>query len=102
MKKGVIVSLAIIVLVLAGNFGIRAYQMHVVNKAVEDVTESLGTTAKRNSQRIEAQRLAKKAIEDEANTMCALNNDTNTCICRDMRTGRQIDLTFEECAKRTK
>lgn len=101
MKKGVFGTLTIIVLVLAAHFGIRAYQLHIVNKAVEDVSQSMGATLERGQQRIEAQRQEKKKLDDEANTMCALNNDTGTCICRDMRTGRQIDFSIQECVKRT-
>lgn len=102
MTRGIWITLGAIALVLAANFGLRAYQLHVVNKTVEDVTESLSVSAERSRQRIEAQRQEKNRLEDEANTMCALNNDTNTCVCRDLRSGRQIDLSFEECAKRTK
>lgn len=102
MNKGITTTLAAIVLVAAGYVGIRWWQLHVINSAVDEVTTTLTATAERNRQQIQAQRDERKALEDEANTVCAINNDANTCICRDLRTGRQIPHSFEECQARTK
>ena len=102
MNKGFSATLATILFVVAGYVGVRWWQMHVINSAVDEVTTTLGATAERNRQQVEAQRQERKSLEDEANTVCAINNDANTCICRDLRTGRQVPHSFEECQARTK
>lgn len=101
MNKAVLyLTLGIIALVLAADLAWRGYLAYAANRAMSDFAHEIKELGENERSRQQAARTAKQRAEAEANTLCALNNDTQKCVCRDKRMGQALSVSHDQCVAR--
>lgn len=114
LKQVLLWTLAIIAVAVVVELAFWAFTVYQANKAVEDIvgnmqrgTEASQARAKAYQQQrqveLEQKReLAERQRQEAFNldTYCAVNTDTNKCVCIHRKTGQRIPVQHDECMLR--
>lgn len=85
--------------------GVLAYDSfmgYLIQRTLQQALEQQQVSAQEARQKRLAYQESKRKAELYRNTACAINNDTNHCVCLHERTGARLALPQEECKKRAK
>ena len=102
MLKNLTLLIIIIIGVFTGNYLFDAYKTHEIEKWLQaQFVQDKDLSDIRRQQQVEIRNIKRKE-ELYRNTSCALNEETNSCICIHEETGRPIALPHSECIKKAK
>ena len=98
--KSVLWIIGIAIGVFLGMLAYEQYTAYRVEQQIAQMLEGQAAAQKATNARrvVELERQRKSRLE--ANTLCAMNNDTQKCVCIHEETGIKISKTHDECVAR--
>jgi len=88
--------------VFLGAFAYEKFTEYRLQRELQEMIEIQEQQTAIARQKRMADQERKRKAELYRNTACAINNDTNKCVCLHEKTGARITLSQGECEKRAK
>lgn len=107
LKKTIIWFGGIIAVALALELAVWAFAAYQANRAIDDLVGNMTKVSESSRVRVQAYQQQRKAEQQrqqqkklDQNTLCAMNTDTNKCVCIHRQTGQKISIPHNECVSR--
>ena len=84
--------------VFLGIFGYEKFTEYRLQKQMENIQAE----QKQRQQQMAAQLEQQRKVDIYKNTACAINEDKDTCVCMNEKTGARISIARAECVKRAR